>query len=205
MRLLITFIICYIIGAIPFAFIFTRLLTGKDVRKIGSGNVGATNASRVMGIKFGLLVGVLDVLKGFFGVWVAQLLLPPDLPVYYLLMASFLTVLGHNWSLFLKFSGGKGVATTFGILLKLMPAAFLAFIIIWLSVVILIRYVSLASIISSLSIPVVALLYYKNLYITLFSLLLTALIVIRHHGNINRLIKGTERKMSWPPNIDGEG
>jgi glycerol-3-phosphate acyltransferase PlsY len=205
MRLLITFIISYIIGAIPFAFIFTRLLTGKDVRKIGSGNVGATNASRVMGIKFGLLVGVLDVLKGFFGVWVAQLLLPPDLPVYYLLMASFLTVLGHNWSIFLKFSGGKGVATTFGILLKLMPAAFLAFIIIWLSVVILTRYVSLASIISSLSIPVVALLYYKNLYITLFSLLLTALIVIRHHGNINRLIKGTERKMSWPPNIDREG
>ncbi len=205
MNIYITFVISYIVGAIPFAFIFTRLITGEDVRKIGSGNVGATNATRVMGFKMGVLVGVLDVLKGFIGVSIAQWLLPSNLPIYYLLLASFLTVIGHNWSIFLNFSGGKGVATTFGILLKLMPVSFFAFIIIWLSIVLLTRYVSLASIVSAISIPVIAFLYYENFYLTFFSLLLAMLIIIRHHSNIDRLVKGNERKVHWPPETEKEG
>ena len=109
-------IISYLIGAIPFAYIMTRLITGKDVRDFGSGNVGATNAGRVLGFKYGFLVAVLDVLKAILAVNITRSLLSPELPEYYLLIAALFVIIGHNWTIFLGFSGGKGVATTCGVI-----------------------------------------------------------------------------------------
>src|SRR5690554_7526195 len=129
-NIIIAFFISYIIGAIPFAFILTRFMTGKDVRKIGSGNVGATNASRAMGFKYGVLVALLDLLKGYVAVSLTKIILPDNLASYYLLGASLLIIIGHNWSVFLSFSGGKGVATILGVFLNLVPLTFVIFIIV---------------------------------------------------------------------------
>lgn len=199
MTILLILIFSYFLGAIPFAYIFTYLLTGKDVRKYGSGNVGATNASRVMGFKYGLIVAGLDLLKGFIAVLIAQTLLPAGLPDYFTFLAALMAIIGHNWSVFLRFSGGKGVATTFGILLKLIPVVFIGYAIIWLVTVILTKYVSLASIIAALALPV--LIYYLkgDLSLVVFSLALAGFIVIRHHSNIRRLLQGRENRMDWPP------
>jgi len=198
-NIIIAFFISYIIGAIPFAFILTRFMTGKDVRKIGSGNVGATNASRAMGFKYGVLVALLDLLKGYVAVSLTKIILPDNLASYYLLGASLLIIIGHNWSVFLSFSGGKGVATTLGVFLNLVPLTFVIFIIVWFTVVILTKYVSLASILGALSSPIISIIFYNNSYITLFSCLVAILIILRHYSNLNRLIRGRERRFSFPP------
>ncbi len=201
MSFLIIILVSYFLGAIPFAYIMTRLITGKDVRSYGSGNVGATNAARMLGFKYGVLVAILDVLKGILAVTIAKTLLPIDAPTYYLLLAALTVIIGHNWSVFLKFSGGKGVATTFGVILSLYPLVFLIFLLIWISLVLITRYVSLASIVSAMIVPVIVYLRTANIYHLLFTLLFAALIVFRHSSNIKRLIKGNESKMTWPPGV----
>ncbi|MFW6269790.1 MAG: glycerol-3-phosphate 1-O-acyltransferase PlsY, partial [Bacillota bacterium] len=139
MNVFLIMILSYLIGSIPFAYLITRLTTGKDVRSLGSGNVGATNAARAMGFKFGLMVGVLDVLKGVFAVLLAKHLLSAE-PEYYFFISSFLVIIGHNWSVFLKFSGGKGVATTFGVLVSIYPFVFPFLLVIWVLLVIYSHY-----------------------------------------------------------------
>lgn len=201
MSFLVIILVSYFLGAIPFAYIMTRLITGKDVRSYGSGNVGATNAARMLGFKYGALVAILDVLKGILAVTIAKTLLPVDAPTYYLLLAALTVIIGHNWSVFLKFSGGKGVATTFGVILSLYPLVFLIFLLIWVSLVLITRYVSLASIVSAMIVPVIVYLRTANIYHLLFTLLFAALIVFRHSSNIKRLIKGNESKMAWPPSV----
>ena len=129
MNFTIVLIISYFLGAIPFAYIMTRLISGKDIRRYGSGNVGATNAARILGFKYGLLVALLDVLKGILAMTIAKTLLPVDSPDYFLLIAALVVIIGHNWTVFLKFSGGKGVATTFGVLFNLFPIAFFVFLV----------------------------------------------------------------------------
>lgn len=204
MKIILVLLFCYLIGAVPFAFILTRLITGKDVRQFGSGNVGATNATRVMGLKFGIVVAIADILKGFFAVFVAQLLLPGNLPEYFLLMAAIMAIIGHNWSIFLKFSGGRGVAATFGVLLKLFPLSFIIFTIIWLTIVVLTRYVSLASISAAISVPLSVYLLKGNYYNFIFALILAFFVIIRHQSNIRRLIHGRENRMKWPPGKKGD-
>src|SRR5690554_5637814 len=120
MSVFLIMLLSYLLGSIPFAYLITRLTIGKDVRSLGSGNVGATNAARAMGFKYGLLVGVLDILKGVIAVLIARILLPSE-PGYLFFISSFLVIVGHNWSVFLKFHGGKGVATTFGVLVTIYP------------------------------------------------------------------------------------
>lgn len=195
---IIAIIISYTIGAIPFAYIMTRLITGKDVRDFGSGNVGATNAGRVLGFKYGFLVAVLDVLKAILAVNITRSLLSPELPEYYLLIAALFVIIGHNWTIFLGFSGGKGVATTCGVIFSLNPLAFLFFFIIWLIVLLLSRYVSLASIISGLSLPLIFFLLKGDIYDIIFALIFAVLIVIRHRANINRLVNKNENKINLP-------
>lgn len=204
MSIYLIMIFSYFLGSIPFAYIITRFMTGKDVRKIGSGNVGATNASRVMGVKYGLLVGIFDILKGFLAVTIAQLLLPGEAS-YLLLLASLLAIIGHNWSIFLKFTGGKGVATTFGVLLKLLPVVFIFYVVIWLLVVIITRYISLASILGALFLPVLVYIFRDEPAFIYFAMALALLIIIRHHSNIRRLIKGTESRFRWPSNSSAGG
>jgi acyl phosphate:glycerol-3-phosphate acyltransferase len=199
MTVILVTVFSYLLGAIPFAYIVTNLLTGKDIRNYGSGNVGATNASRLMGYKYGLLVGGFDILKGFIAVLLAQALISATMPEYLVLLAAIMAIIGHNWSIFLGFSGGKGVATTFGIILKLLPLIFIAYVLIWLSVVLLTRYVSLASIIGALALPVLVYYFKGDQNLVIFTLILAIFIIIRHSSNLKKLIRGEENRLTWPP------
>lgn len=201
MNFTLVLIISYFLGAIPFAYIMTRLITGKDIRSYGSGNVGATNAARILGFKYGLLVAILDVLKGILAVIIARALLPVGSPEYLLLISALVVIIGHNWTIFLKFSGGKGVATTFGVLFSLFPIAFFVFLATWIALVFITRYVSLASILSAIVVPIIVYITTKNIYDVLFTLTFSLLIIFRHKANIKRLLQGNENKISWPLNI----
>ncbi|MCG8513375.1 MAG: glycerol-3-phosphate 1-O-acyltransferase PlsY [Halanaerobiales bacterium] len=199
MAISILMILSYLIGAIPFAFIFTKLVAGTDVRKIGSGNVGATNTSRILGLKYGVVVGILDVLKGFLAVFLLQLLLPENASEYWILVGAVLSIIGHNWSIFLKFTGGKGVATTFGVVLRTLPLVFIiCTVLIWLIVVVATKYVSLASMLGAISLPIQIIILRRNPYFFIFAVILALFIVVRHHSNIKRLFQGCERRLSWP-------
>lgn len=199
MAISILMILSYLIGAIPFAFIFTKLVAGTDVRKIGSGNVGATNTSRILGLKYGVVVGILDVLKGFLAVFLLQLLLPENASEYWILVGAILSIIGHNWSIFLRFTGGKGVATTFGVVLRTLPLVFIiCTVLIWLIVVVATKYVSLASMLGAISLPIQIIILRRNPYFFIFAVILALFIVVRHHSNIKRLFQGCERRLSWP-------
>ncbi|ADO76941.1 glycerol-3-phosphate 1-O-acyltransferase PlsY [Halanaerobium praevalens] len=194
MRILIAIFISYLIGSIPSGFLLTKYVMRKDVRQYGSGNIGATNVARVMGLKSGILVAIFDILKGYLGVLVGQLIIGNSLSIAILLVA-VTAIAGHDWSIFLGFSGGKGVATTFGVILRLYPLAFLIYALIWLLLVLTTRYVSLGSIIGSMSLPLT--LYFssydsKNIF---FAALLSIFVMYTHRENIKRLLKGEENRM----------
>ncbi|RQD69820.1 MAG: glycerol-3-phosphate 1-O-acyltransferase, partial [Halanaerobium sp. MSAO_Bac5] len=182
------------IGSIPSGLLLTKSVLKKDVRNYGSGNIGATNVARVMGLKAGVLVAVFDILKGFLGVLVGQAIIGDPVSVYVLLVA-MAAIAGHDWSIFLGFTGGKGVATTFGVILRLYPLAFLIYALIWLFLVIKTRYVSLGSIIGSLSLPFV--IYFSGFSGAhiLFGALLSLFVIFTHRANINRLMNGEENRM----------
>lgn len=194
MQVFTAIIISYLIGSIPSGFLLTKYLMKKDVRKYGSGNIGATNVARVMGIKAGVLVAIFDILKGYLGVLIGQMILGSNLSIAILFVAAA-AIAGHDWSLFLGFSGGKGVATTFGVILRLYPLAFLIYALIWLLLVFSTRYVSLGSIIGSMTLPLT--LYFKSAAVKdiYFAVLLSLFVVYTHRENIKRLLKGKENRM----------
>ena len=186
-------ILSYLIGNFSSAYILGRVFKKTDIRTYGSGNAGATNALRVFGKKFGLLAFILDVLKGILAVYIGGKLMGDKGR----LIAAILVVLGHNWPIFLKFRGGKGVATSIGVLLSLhLPTAIIC-IIIGAIVIIKTRYVSLGSITAACLVPIVGLVtnrpFDKNYFIT--TLILGSLAILKHRGNIGRLIKGKEFKI----------
>ena len=190
----------YIIGAIPSGYIVTKYVKDIDLRSMGSGNVGATNVTRALGFKMGLLVAIFDILKGFIAVLLAQIILPGNTPIIYIFIIGLAAIVGHNWSVFLRFSGGKGVATTLGVILRLLPVNFLIFVVIWIALTILTRYVSLGSILGAISLPISSVfLNYSSNYI-IYTLILALSIILTHHENIKRLLQGQENRMSWPPN-----
>lgn len=141
--------LAYLIGSIPTAYVVGRFVYGFDIRKRGSGNVGATNALRTMGTVPGLVVLAVDALKGVIAVWLGQVAGGPWLAAVTALAA----IIGHSWSLFLEFQGGKGVATTAGAVLAMAPAVVLWAGLLWLVIVVLSRYVSLGSIIAAAVAP----------------------------------------------------
>lgn len=194
MQVIIAVLISYLIGSIPSGFLLTKYVMKKDVRQYGSGNIGATNVARVMGLKSGILVAVFDILKGFLGVLVGQAILGSSLSAAILVVAAA-AIAGHDWSIFLGFSGGKGVATTFGVILRLYPLAFLIYALIWLLLVLTTRYVSLGSIIGSMSLPLT--LYFSSYDTTnvFFAALLSLFVLYTHRENIKRLLKGEENRM----------
>ena len=197
-------ICAYFIGTIPFAYIFTRLTKHLDIRQEGSKNVGATNVLRVAGKKTALLVLILDILKGVVAVGLlASFFLKFTIvnQVNVRLLFAGCTVIGHIWPIFLNFKGGKGVATTFGVCLGLSfyLAEFRLLILIaiatWLLLFMITGYVSVGSILSALSLPIVAALKGFDLKFVLVCLLLAALIIFKHHENIKRLITKRETKL----------
>jgi len=203
MRIFIAILISYLIGSIPSGFLLTKYVMKKDVRQYGSGNIGATNVARVMGLKSGILVAVFDILKGYLGVMVGQAILGDNLSTAILFVA-IAAIAGHDWSIFLGFSGGKGVATTFGVILRLYPLAFLIYALIWLALVLTTRYVSLGSIIGSMSLTLT--LYFTSFATkhVIFAALLWLFVMYTHRANIKRLLNGEENRMD-PENLGKSG
>jgi glycerol-3-phosphate acyltransferase PlsY len=180
-------IITYLLGSIPFGLIISKLF-GKDIRKEGSGNIGATNVARVLGKKAGLLVLILDMLKGFLPIYIAKYIFDTKL-VSLLAIAS---VIGHCFSIFLKFKGGKGVATAIGVLLALSSKAALIVIMFWLGVFLVSGYVSFASMLSASISWVIINFIENNTYFTYAAFIIGLIIILKHKDNLDRLLKGTE-------------
>jgi len=193
MDIIITVIISYLLGSISFSFLIGKYWAGIDIREHGSGNAGATNTLRVLGILPGIIVFILDGLKGALSVLIAYLISTNE-PIVMVLGGIF-AIIGHNWPVYLRFKGGKGVATTIGVVASLLFLPFIFSAIIACIILIITRYVSLASIIFALFIPIFVIIMDYAIIYQFFSLLLAVLVCIRHKDNIKRLLKGTERKL----------
>jgi len=190
----------YLVGSLPSGYWIGRLLAGRDVRTSGSGNIGAANVARLLGVRYGLVVLALDMAKGALPVALVLLLRPATSPVdtQAVSLVALATLLGSCYSLFLRFQGGKGVATASGISLVLWPKAALCSLFFFVAAAWRWRYVSLASLIAAVSLPLwLALLDYPKLYVGLGGLFALG-ISLRHRSNIRALVAGRERK--W--NVD---
>lgn len=191
MKVVFILLISYILGAIPFAYIVSNIFGKIDIRKKGSGNIGATNVLRVLGPLPGILVLVLDLLKGFLAVKVAGLYLPK-----FIYLAGFLVVIGHCWTIFLKFKGGKGVATTLGVILAINPNYLIYMIIIWFIVFLIFKIVSLASVTSAFLLPIILVLKKVEPKVLIFIGIYCGIIILRHRENIKRILAGQEKRVS---------
>ncbi|MGE0754080.1 MAG: glycerol-3-phosphate 1-O-acyltransferase PlsY [Alphaproteobacteria bacterium] len=194
--------IAYLLGSIPFGLLLTRMAGLGDVRNIGSGNIGATNVMRTGKKWLGILTLLLDMAKGYAGVLIAACAMACygfDVPSMLLLTAGMAAVLGHVFSIFLKFKGGKGVATAIGVLLALNPMMALTYAIFWLLILGSSRFVSVASIVSFWALLVVYV-PNANANVCLFLSLLALLITWTHRGNIARLKEGAEPKIGKKKN-----
>lgn len=196
----------YILGSIPFSYLAGRIFAGIDLRQHGSGNLGASNTFRILGARAAVAVLVLDVAKGFVPVYMAPiannmqglLALRPMGDHWLMLVAALFAVLGHMFSLFLRFSGGKGIATSAGAFMALSPWAFMAAFLVWLLVFVATRIVSAGSISAALALPVIVLLLQRtglaNRHWSLLALscAIAIVVLIKHRGNISRLLAGEE-------------
>jgi glycerol-3-phosphate acyltransferase PlsY len=184
----------YLLGCFPSAVVVSRLFKKDDIRRHGSGNPGTSNMVRTYGVKLGALVLLCDVVKGVLAAFIGGLILP-DVGTYY---GGLMAVVGHNWPVFLKFKGGKGVATSFGVMLMIMPYWCIAAVVAFAAVTLLSRYASLGSLSATLVLWGVALLQYaSNTTLFLTVTLLAVMVFWRHRTNIDRLLKGTETKLNF--------
>lgn len=186
-------IVAYILGSIPNALWIGKVFKGIDVREHGSKNTGSTNAARVLGAKLGILTLILDISKGAIPASIATMLLDSSISV---ILVGICAILGHSFSIFMKFKGGKAVATTVGVFIVLVPGAILLAAVIFFLVFGITRYVSLSSMIGAISLPIWIVLFYKNIPLTIFGIIIAILIIVRHKSNIQRLLNGTESKFS---------
>ncbi len=200
--ILIVAAIAYLLGSIPFGYLLVRIFRKQDIRATGSGNIGATNVVRSGAKGLGALTFLLDAAKGYVAVFAAGWLLGewfsgPDLHA----IAAAFAVLGHMHPVWLRFKGGKGVATAFGVFLALSPIAALIGLAVFVIVMMIWRYVSLASIVSAVAFPIVALILARGQRTPLFIavvVLIPALVIFKHRQNILRLLKGTEYRFGKP-------
>lgn len=184
----------YLCGSISSAVWYGRIVYGVDVRKHGSGNAGATNSLRVLGKTAGIIVLIIDLLKGLLPVFIAKYLDFPELIVF---IVGFAAVVGHLLPVFSGFKGGKGVATSMGVVLAVMPLAALVCFVVFVLTVLLTKYVSLGSILGALSFPisVLALSPDHSVYFRFFSVILALLLTFTHRKNMERLLAGVESKL----------
>ena len=191
MKLILAFIAAYVLGSIPFGLIISKLWAKIDIRHHGSGNIGMTNVMRTAGYIPGLLTLLFDSGKGAAAVLLAKQV--TDDPFLWF-ACGVMAVAGHNWSIFLRFRGGRGVATTAGVLAATQPAITVVLFIIWFLVVVFTRYVSLASITVAVVFPICQFLFKVPLPELLLGMVVAAFTVFRHRPNIQRLLAGTEYK-----------
>jgi len=201
-KILIYILISYFIGAVPVSFIFCKLIKGVDIRKIGSRNVGATNAARVLGKKYFFIITFLDALKGFIPVFIFKKLFFLDFNKFFVLVI-ISVILGHTYSIYLKFKGGKGVATSAGVFLAVDYRVVLIGLILFLFTLIITKYVSAASIVAAISLPLSYFILYKknlNIYFLSLTIFIAFYIIFKHRENIKRIIKKEEYK--WGTKIN---
>jgi glycerol-3-phosphate acyltransferase PlsY len=188
---LLAVLLAYLIGAIPFGFLLVKLTTGKDVRASGSGNIGATNVLRTSGRGAGIATLLLDIVKGFGAVWLAAELTSDS--TFWTSAAGLAVMAGHAYPVFLKFKGGKAVASFVGAFAYLTPIPLLAVALLFFLVVAGTRYISAGSIVGAASFPLgVWLILHPPVEILLASLIAGAFIIYRHKSNIQRIHEGTE-------------
>jgi len=188
----------YLIGSIPTGFLLTRIFKGTDIRMSGSKNVGATNVYRVAGKLPGFLTLFIDICKGVLVVTlVAQFYYSfmPDIDcIFFRAFLGLAAIFGHIWSVFLKFKGGKGVATTIGVTAVLAPIPLALSLLVWLIVFIPTSYVSLGSLAFGTSLPIFAIIFNEPFYTVMFCVIICILNSYKHKDNIKRLLKGEENK-----------
>ncbi len=197
---------CYLVGSFPTAIVYGKVSRGIDIRQQGSGNAGATNVFRVLGWKAGLTVLLVDMAKGLlatvllYQIASGHISLPPELLK---IIAGLSTVFGHIWTVFAGFKGGKGVGTGAGMIIGIIPGAVLAGLIVFVIVVAFSRYVSLGSILASLTIPIFLLVEhfiagnYVSPTLFIFAFFIPVLIIFTHRSNIKRLLAGNENKINF--------
>ncbi len=201
---ILTVIVAYLLGSIPTGFLVGKA-RGLDIRTVGSGNIGATNVFRYFGKAAGAMVLLADALKGWLAVAVAARLLAnwfagPAAGLdrqWFQIAAGLGAVVGHNYTCWLHFRGGKGIATSAGVLLALVPWSLLVIFVIWIVVFALSRFVSLASIAASLALPLAAWLTGESSTMIAITAGLTVLAIYKHRSNIKRLLNGTENRLSF--------
>lgn len=209
--LLCTVLFAYLIGSISPSYIAGKVLKGIDLRNYGSGNLGFTNALRVLGKSPGIVVLLLDVFKGFFAVWIGgyftmRLMVTPDTKVILEVASGMAVILGHVYTCFLGFKGGKGVATGLGVFLFMAPTAVLGAFIVFFVTVIFSRYISLGSILAAVCLPLFIWIqsyfsscceFSSSIWIFIFAIVIALFVVYKHIPNIQRLLAGCENKFKW--------
>ncbi len=189
---ILTVVLAYLIGSIPSGLILGKLFWHTDLREHGSHNIGATNAWRTLGKRAGIAVFIADSIKGQAGVVLGLLLAGTPLAA---VLGGLFAIIGHSFSLFLRFHGGKGVATSLGVLTMMMGNVTLIVFAIWFAIVYLTRYVSLGSVVAAFLTPVLAALFAYPVEYIVFSVIAAVLVIVRHRENIKRLMNGTENKI----------
>ena len=192
-------ILAYLIGTIPTSYILAMALKGVDIRKHGSGNVGATNVLRTVGKLPAILALVIDILKGVAAVTIlSKFFYNSNIGINYesfRIILGFAAISGHIWNVFLNFKGGKGVATSIGVLFILSPKALLIWALVWFITVVITKYVSLGSIIASISLPISIAIMGMSIQMVLFTITLCIINTYKHKSNIIRLINSEESKI----------
>jgi glycerol-3-phosphate acyltransferase PlsY len=191
-KYLLACLIGYFTGSIAPSYFVGKAMMNIDIREHGSGNAGTTNTLRVLGVKAGVIVFVCDILKGALAAWIGLKLTNSLLGG---MLAGSLAVAGHNWPVFLNFKGGKGIASSFGLLLVLFPKIALILFLVEIAVIYFTRYVSLGSIIASSLLPFLLIIFREPWELVLLGTILALIAVIRHRDNISRLLKGEENKI----------
>lgn len=196
----------YLLGSIPFGLVLCYLAGYGDIRKIGSGNIGATNVLRTGNKWLALLTVILDASKAGVVAWLAFRLVAVK-PIMFCgiatytnvlasLLAGALAIIGHNFPIWLKFKGGKGVASAFGFILATKPFIALSVLLIWIVTASIFKYSSLAAIVAAILLPVITFFYAEPIYTIVYSALVV-LVLVRHHANIKRLLNGEESKIHF--------
>jgi acyl phosphate:glycerol-3-phosphate acyltransferase len=192
----------YLLGSIPFGYLIVRFARGADVRSSGSGNIGATNVNRVAGAGAGLATLLLDMGKGYFAVWLAERMSGGD--VGWMAVTGMAAVVGHLFPVWLRFHGGKGVATAVGVFVPLCWMAVAAAAIVWLAVVSISRYVSLGSVVAAALLPLCTYFLYAPgthhappVSVSLSAALTAILIIVKHRANMQRVLAGTESRLKF--------
>jgi glycerol-3-phosphate acyltransferase PlsY len=195
-----TALVAYLLGSIPFGYLIVKLTRRGDIRRQGSGNIGATNVARTAGIAAGSLTLLLDAGKGYLAVWLAGRWTGGS--IRWMMLAAVFAILGHIFPVWLGFRGGKGVATGLGLFLPICAKAVAAGVILWLLVVWFWRYVSLGSVVAAAALPILIYLLYAPPHappeaVTFGAILISLLVIWKHRENMQRVIGGTENRFQW--------